>query len=146
MNRTYQAIRVVIAVGLVLSLALLAACGTDPNAPAEQQEQSGGSESASAPTLKLVAPGPGETVPAGTVTVTVETTGLEFVMPSNDNVPGEGHVHFTLDDRPFIMSVEKQAELEDVEPGPHTLEAELVQNNTDSFSPPITQTIEFVAE
>jgi hypothetical protein len=80
------------------------------------------------------------------MTVAVETTGLEFVMPSNTNVAGEGHVHFTLDDRPFVMSIEPEAVIDDVEAGPHTLVAELVQNDTSSFDPPVKQTIEFIAE
>lgn len=144
-NRLSKTIRIASAVGLALALGLLAAC-----APAPESSSSAGTASpevpAETPTIKLVLPAAGATVPAGTVQVAVETTGLEFVMPSGTNVAGQGHVHFTLDDRPFLMSIEKQAEFENVEPGPHTLEAELVQNDTDSFNPPIKQEIEFVVE
>lgn len=147
---TARIIRVASALGLLLALALLAGCaGTAESAtpPATSEAPaSPASRPDTLPTLEVEAPLTGATVPAGTVTVSVATTGLTFVMPSNTNVPGEGHVHFTLDDRPFIMSTEQQAELKDVEPGTHTLVAELVQNNTESFDPPIEVEIEFVAE
>lgn len=139
--------RIAIALGLVLTLGLLTACATDPaSADSEPVEPASGTTAAEPPTITLVTPTEGAVVPAGTVEVTVETTGLKFVMPSGTNVAGEGHVHFTLDDRPFEMSVEKTFEFEDVEPGTHTLEAELVQNNTDSFDPPVKQVIEFTVE
>ena len=96
--------------------------------------------------MELVQPLQGDIVPAGELPVNVETTGLKFTMASNTNVPGEGHVHYTLDDRPFIMSITPDAILEDVEPGEHTLIAELVQNNTQPFDPPVRQEITFTAE
>jgi hypothetical protein len=98
------------------------------------------------PTMKLVAPAEGATVPAGDLRMAVETTGLKFVMASNNVVPGEGHVHFTLDDKPFQMSIDPEYVMKDVAPGPHTLKAELVQNDTKSFDPPVLQTITFTAQ
>lgn len=112
----------------------------------------GGSTSAATPssveppTMELVQPLQGDSVPAGELPVNVETTGLKFTMASNTNVAGEGHVHYTLDDRPFIMSITPDAVLEDVEPGEHTLIAELVQNDTQPFDPPVRQEITFTAE
>lgn len=147
MKTTARIVRVATALGLMLTLVLLVACaGPSGSANAPDGEQPASGAPATPPTLKLTTPASGATVPAGTVQVAVETTGLTFTMPSNTNVPGEGHVHFTLDDRPFIMSTDPDAEIKDVGPGTHTLKAELVQNDTKSFDPPITQTIEFVAE
>jgi len=145
-SRAARIIRIVSAIGMALALGLLAACAQTAPSDGSGSQTADPAPSVAAPTLRLTVPEKGATVPAGTVKVAVETTGLEFVMPSNTNVAGQGHVHFTLDDRPFIMSVEKEAEFEDVEPGTHRLAAELVQNNTDSFDPPITQEIEFVVE
>lgn len=102
--------------------------------------------SAETRTMELVQPLQGDTVPAGALSVKVETTGHKFTMASNTNVPGEGHVHYTLDDRPFEMSITPDAILEDVEPGEHKLVAELVQNNTEPFDPPVRQEITFTAE
>ncbi len=146
MSRTVRIIRIVSAIGMALALGLLAACAQTAPSDGSGAQTADPAPSVAAPTLRLIVPENGATVPTGTVKVAVETTGLEFVMPSNTNVAGQGHVHFTLDDRPFIMSVEKEAEFEDVEPGTHRLVAELVQNNTDSFDPPITQEVEFVVE
>ncbi len=142
---TLTLVRIAMVASMLALIPLLAACAqTTPPTTTDAATPAG--SAASDATVRLVEPTAGATVAAGTVTVRVETTGLKFSMPSNTNVSGEGHVHFTLDDRPFIMSVEPQAELEDVSPGQHTLKAELVQNDTQSFDPPIVETIEFVAE
>jgi len=147
LKTTARIVRVASALGLMLTLVLLVACaGPSASGTSPDGEQPASDAPTTPATVTLTAPKPGATVPAGTVRVVVETTGLTFTMPGNTNVAGEGHVHFTLDDRPFIMSVEKVAEIEDVEPGTHKLIAEIVQNNTDSFDPPIEQEIEFTVE
>lgn len=98
------------------------------------------------PTLELVAPVANSEVPAGDVKMSVKATGLKFVMASNTNVAGEGHVHFTLDGQPFKMSVTPDYMYAGVQPGRHVLEAELVQNDTKSFTPPVKQEITFTAK
>lgn len=121
--------------------------GTDAAAEkATEPETPDASAPAAAPTVKLTEPLEGAELLAGDVVVEVETTGHKFVMPSNTNVPGEGHVHFTLDDRPFVMSTTPSGVIKDVKPGTHKLVAELVQNNTDSFDPPVEAEIEFVVK
>jgi hypothetical protein len=76
----------------------------------------------------------------------VETSGLKLVMPSNTLVPGEGHVHFTLDEQPFKMSATPDYAFKDVALGPHSLKAELVQNDTKPFDPPVVQTVTFTVK
>ena len=78
--------------------------------------------------------------------MSVKATGLKFVMAGGTNVAGEGHVHFTLDGEPFKMSTSPDYTYEDVTPGEHKLVAELVQNDTKSFSPPVEQEITFTAK
>ncbi len=102
--------------------------------------------SAPAPTIRLVTPLQGTEVVAGNVEVKVDTTNLEFVMPSNTVVPGQGHVHFTLDGNPFKMSTRPAYVFEGVAPGQHTLRAELVQNDTKSFTPPVKEEITFLVK
>ena len=131
---------------LVSSLGILAACSARTGAPGASSAPAAEANPAVAPTVKIVEPASGSTVPAGSLTVSVGTTGLEYVMPSNTNVPGEGHVHFTLDGRPFEMSTEPGFTFKDVEPGPHKLVAELVQNNTQPFDPPVKQEVLFTVE
>lgn len=138
--------RVTTFIGLLALVPLLAACAKTSGAASSAAPGKAGAPVSSDATIKLVEPAAGGEVPAGTLTVKVETTGITFTMPSNTNVAGEGHVHFTLDDRPFVMSTEAQAEIEDVTAGVHTLKAELVQNDTQSFDPPIEVEIEFTAK
>jgi len=98
------------------------------------------------PTIEIVAPAAGATVPAGDVSMSVKTTDLKFVMPSNTAVAGEGHVHFSLDGGPEQMSDSPDYVYKDVAPGEHKLVAQLVQNDTKPFSPPVKQEITFVAK
>jgi len=127
---------------LAASAALLGGC-----AQRSETRQSAAPQTAAAPpTMQLLEPVDGATVPAGDVKMLVKTTGHKFVMASNTNVPGEGHVHFTLDGEPFKMSITPDYVYAGVTPGEHTLEAELVQNDTKPFSPPVKQRIVFTAK
>jgi len=149
--RTAKFVRVLTLFGMIALVPLLAACaqstpvGSGAKVPVPAAEESASTTSSEA-TLKLLEPTQGAEVSAGTLTVRVETTGLKYTMPSTTNVDGEGHVHFTLDNRPIVMSTEPQAELKDVSSGPHTLKAELVQNDTKPFDPPIEEVIDFTAK
>lgn len=142
--------RTLAALLLLSALLALSACtggaASGPSTPASQQPAGETQLTAQPPTIELTEPLAGATVPAGNVSVKVNTTNLQFTMPSNTNVAGQGHVHFTLDDKPFQMSVEPQYTFKDVAPGPHTLKAELVQNDTKSFDPPVEQVIEFTVQ
>jgi hypothetical protein len=127
---------------LAASAALLGGCAQKPSATKSTAPQA----AVAPPTMQLVEPVAGATVPAGDVKLSVRTTGHKFVMASNTNVPGEGHVHFTLDGKPFEMSIAPDYVYAGVTPGEHTLKAELVQNDTKSFSPPVEQEITFTAK
>lgn len=143
-RRTYSTVLALIALTITVVLAGCAAAPGASGTPASGAP--GGSTAVTPPTIKVLAPLDGAEVPAGEVAVRVETTGLKFVMPSNTVVPGEGHVHFTLDDQPFKMSTTPDYAFKDVAPGPHALKAELVQNDTESFDPPVFQTVAFTAK
>ena len=132
---------------LMLAL-LLAACApaTDPSAEASQGGGQAAAPVATNATVIPLYPIEGDEVEAGTVAVQVDVADLALSMPSNTNVDGEGHIHFTLDDRPFEMSVEPGITFDDVEPGTHTLKIELVQNDTKPFEPAVVQEITFTAK
>jgi hypothetical protein len=139
--------RVLVLAALIASVVSAAGCSSSPAASeASTSTSSAAPASAAAPTVELTAPLDGAKVRAGDVSLSVKTTGLKFTMASNTNVPGEGHVHFTLDGTPFKMSVKPDYVYAGVTPGPHTLIAELVQNDTKPFDPPVKQEISFVAE
>lgn len=148
MHRSIRLALIVFALAMALAAAtVLGGCakGAEKGASGSSESVSNGAPVA-APTLGLVAPAAGSSVPAGDVSLSVKTTGLKFVMPSNTLVEGEGHVHFTLDDKPEMMSTTPDYVYEGVTAGEHKLVAELVQNDTKSFSPPIKQEIIFIAE
>lgn len=142
-----MSLRVLGSILMIAMVIALSACssGSAANPSSTAPTQSPQATSA-APTIELVSPVSGSTVPSGDVAMSVRTTGLKFVMASNTNVAGEGHVHFTLDDEPFEMSVTPDYVYADVAPGEHKLVAELVQNDTTPFSPPVKQEITFTAE
>ena len=143
-RRTYSTMLALIALMITV---VLAGCAAAPGASGTQKSAaSGGSAVVTPPTIKVLAPLDGAKVPAGQIVIKVETTGLKFVMPSKTVVPGEGHVHFTLDDQPIKMSTTPDYALSGVAPGPHSLKAELVQNDTTSFDPPVFQTVAFTAK
>lgn len=147
-DRLARVARITTVIGMLAIIPLLAACAKSP-APASggaEKPASASTEAKTPATIKVLEPAEGAEVPAGELAVKVETTGLKFTMPSNTNVAGEGHVHFTLDDRPFVMSVEPEVKIKDVTPGAHTLRAEIVQNDTKPLSPPVEQVIEFTAK
>ena len=148
MHRSIRLVLVVLSLALAVGAAT-ALSGCAKSAAKDSSGTAGSSESAAQavpPTIELVAPAAGSTVPAGDVSLSVKTTGLKFVMPSNTLVPGEGHVHFSLDGAPIEMSTSPDFVYEGVAAGEHKLVAELVQNDTKSFSPPVEQEITFIAE
>jgi len=129
-------------VALALALAL-SACSTTS---ATDTGATKSSATVAPPTLRLVAPVEGAEVAAGDVTIKVETTNLKFVTPNNKPTPGEGHVHFTLDDKPVQMSDKPEYVYTDVAPGRHKVVAELVQNDAKPFDSPVKQEISFTAK
>jgi len=146
MRTARRVTRLLAALALVAAAVIVTGCATSRTGSVPAKPAAAAGADVPAPTVKLVAPVEGAEVPAGDLTVAVETTGLTFVMPSNTIVPGEGHVHFSLDGGPIQMSTTPEYVLKDVAPGPHTLEAELVQNDTESFDPPVLQEITFTAK
>ncbi len=142
--------RPMLAVSLLALAVVLAACAGSPSAAVPSSLAAGApaasAQPATPPTVKLTVPTEGASVPSGDVRMAVETTGLKFVMPSNTVVAGEGHVHFTLDGKPSQMSASPEYVMKDVAPGSHTLKAELVQNDTTLFEPPVFEQITFIAQ
>lgn len=144
MTRTIRfGLLVLVVFALAAGAALLGGCAQKPAATTRSAAPEATVEP---PAIELIEPAAGATVPAGDVKMSVKATGLKFVMASNTNVAGEGHVHFTLDGEPFKMSVEPDYTYKGVAPGEHTLVAELVQNDTTPFSPPAKQEITFTAK
>ena len=144
MKNAHTRILTAIALGGLVAVALVA--GGCSKTTSSTGTGTAPAATAAAPTVELLAPVEGGTLTTGDVTISVKTTGLKFTMPSNTNTPGEGHVHFTLDGQPFKMSVKPDYVYAGVAPGQHKLKAELVQNDTKSFDPPVKQEISFTVQ
>lgn len=138
-----------VALFAIMLMGLLAGCSSAPAASkqsAPSSPASGPVGAVPAPTIRVLSPLSGAAVSGSEVSVSVEITGLKFAKPSNTLVPGEGHVHFTLDDQPFQMSITPDYVFKDVAPGAHTLRSELVQNDTTPFSPAVFEIVKFTVK
>lgn len=135
----------VLAVSLLL---VLAGCSATPSAstgtPATKPALPG--VTVAAPTIKVVSPVEEAVLEGSDLSVRIETTGLALVDPSTTTVPGQGHIHFTLDDQPVQMSVTPDYTFKNITPGKHTLRSELVQNDTKPFAPAVFQTVTFTVK
>ncbi len=108
------------------------------------------------PTVTIVSPSDGATVPAGDVTVTVQVSNFNVVDKQGQaNVPGEGHIHFYLDvpapttpGQPAIPPSGVWAHVSgttytftNVAAGMHTITVQLVNNDHTPLIPVITAQI-----
>jgi hypothetical protein len=93
--------------------------------------------------VSIVRPQAGERVPAGApVEVEVALTGGEIATSPADREGG--HLHLYVDGRLQQMPYSTVAEVE-LDPGPHTLRVEYVDNRHLSFDPEIDATVEVTA-
>ncbi len=105
-----------------------------------------------APSLEIVSPDDGATLVEGPVTVTIEVTDFVVVAAmGEENVPGEGHIHYYLNaEAPttsgepavtepgtYAVTTDLSYTWEDVPPGSHTLAVQLVNNDHTPLDPPV---------
>lgn len=108
------------------------------------------------PTLSITAPADGATIPAGSVTVTVQTTNFDVVNKlGQSNILGEGHIHYYIDvDAPttpgqpavtapgtYAESSETSYTWTNVTAGTHTFSTQLVNNDHTPLATPVVATI-----
>jgi hypothetical protein len=110
--------------------------------------------SAQEPVLRVTSPHVGDVIESNTVTVTFEVEAFEIVpstIPVSEagqhpevNRPGEGHLHFILDQQPLVVwyTGEPYA-FTQVSAGEHVLMVELADNDHASLSPPVMKMIRF---
>jgi hypothetical protein len=84
--------------------------------------------------VQILQPTPdGVTGPAFTVRVGV-IGGKLVRTTSGDLTSTEGHVHLTLDGKPYVMSYDATRAFQDVAPGVHALQAEFVAKDHEPFT------------
>jgi hypothetical protein len=115
----------------------------------------------SVPTIRIISPVDGSTIPAGNVTVTVLVSNFNLVNRiGQPNVPGEGHIHYFKDaippTQPGLPAVTGPGKYyptsantytwEDVEPGSHVFWAELVNSDLTPLYPPVVAGVAVTVE
>jgi hypothetical protein len=91
----------------------------------------------------------GQVVAADSVEVVLDLEGGRIVeQTSTELTPDTGHVHLVLDGRLVSMTygLVQVVDLRDVEPGPHTLQAEFVAADHAPFDPRVTAAVRFETE
>lgn len=103
------------------------------------------------PSLSIISPQTKDQILGDTFTFSFIASNFSFTdfESIKSNKPNTGHLHFWLDeDHPTPENAQRLIShddivLKNVQPGPHTLRAEIVQNDHSSFSPKITTSINF---
>jgi len=103
------------------------------------------------PAFTIISPDEGEVITTefeyGNVGLVVSTSNL-IIKPESSapNKVGEGHFAVSVDGGSSIHVFSKTYMVEGIEPGPHTLRVELVNNDHTSYSPPVVKTVNFYIE
>jgi hypothetical protein len=122
------------------ALLLLVACGSDGGSggtptPTAAQTPNLSTRPSSPAVLQITNPTPNQTVPAGTVHVTVALQNATVVQATSTTItPTEGHVHLFLDNQLIYMAYSLQQDVP-VQPGVYTLKAEFVAGDHFPFNP-----------
>ncbi|MBI4175978.1 MAG: PGF-pre-PGF domain-containing protein, partial [Candidatus Aenigmarchaeota archaeon] len=101
------------------------------------------------PALSIVSPATSQAITGDSVTITLSATNINLVAPlSAPNAADQGHFHVWLDNDVANYQASEQASFTftGVQPGQHTVTAELHQNDHSAFSPNIAQAVGFTIE
>ncbi|MEN6342168.1 MAG: DUF4399 domain-containing protein [Methanospirillum sp.] len=151
---------------LLLCGALIAGCATTTTNTTTTAPTTGGGQATTtttttgaAPTIMIVSPQDGTTVPAGNVTVTAMVGNFTIVDKQGQaSVPGQGHVHFYMDVSPIPSTAGQPAIPTDpnavwahvsgttytftnVTPGQHTFTVQLANNDHTPVIPIVTDSV-----
>lgn len=126
-------------VPLALGVFALAGCSgsdDDDSSQATSPTPTPQSSEAPAPSIAITAPAAGDVEATFTVTVDVQNFNL-VDKAGGTNAQGEGHWHLFVDGVYRNYAVTNTMEVSDLPGGPHTLKAELVNNDHSELSPPV---------
>jgi hypothetical protein len=77
------------------------------------------------------------------VTVNVRSENFRVMAPKAQNVPGEGHLHFRLNDGPPLEALSDSYVFTQIEAASHKLEVELTNHDHSALNPPVTAMVRF---
>ncbi len=115
-----------------------------------------GCAASTSPSIKIISPADGSTVPAGPVTITVQVSNFNLVSKlGSPAVAGEGHIHYYIDveapttpGKPattapgtFSPNAGTSYTWKDVAPGTHTFVVQLANNDHTPVIPLVTNKI-----
>jgi len=121
----------------VLSFALLAGPSLRAAAPTAQPDASGPSM-----TAKMV--DEENKAKKKEATITVEVKGLKLVDPASvheKKAPGQGHLHYRLDNGPIIATIAPKLSFHELTSGPHVIAVALAANDHSALGPVASFTI-----
>lgn len=90
-----------------------------------------------APTVRVVSPKPGSTEHGSRVVFKVTPVNFTITAQATTVKPNEGHLHVTLDKRPFVALYTPRFVFKDVKPGSHVLRIEVVNSAHKPIRKPI---------
>jgi hypothetical protein len=115
--------------------------GTYPDKPATGTEKSMGAKPM---TFKAMLVDEKTKAEKKNAVVKVTVTGIKMVDPALVNEkprPGQGHIHYQVDDGPIIATPSLKLSLHELKPGEHTIKVTLVGNDHKPLGPEETLTV-----
>jgi hypothetical protein len=113
---------------VVIALPLVAIAVSAPAVPAG---------TTAGPTVRVVSPRPGSTVTGSRVVFRVAPVDFTITAQATAVKPNEGHLHVTLDKRPFVALYTPRFVFKGVAAGPHVLKIEVVNSAHKPIRKPI---------
>jgi hypothetical protein len=112
----------------LLGAALVAGCASGGSSPSTQVRPTTPAR------MQILQPTPDE-VTGPDFTVQIGVLGGKVVKATTGPLtPTEGHVHLTLDGKPYVMAFGDSQPFDNVSPGPHSLQAEFVAKDHAPFT------------
>jgi hypothetical protein len=145
--RNRSPISITMAIGTMVLVALLAACGNGRSSGASTPISTPAATNprpASTAHLAILAPVDGQVINGTTLMLKLSLKGAEVVTAANvtDIVPNQGHLHVILDDQLVTMTAALQQTIA-ITPGQHLLKVEFVANDHAPFDPRVIAAVSF---
>lgn len=126
----------------ILSVALIAGCSSSNTVPISDYNNSY-KPPAGTPSISIMRPSQGDVINSSIISIKVNVTNFQLVdiVANRQNVENQGHIAYVLDGTREIKSVYRDYSMANVDPGQHTLTAELRNNDNTALNPPVRQSI-----
>lgn len=127
----------------VLALVAFSTATVWANRTAVFPEKSPRAAAQGTPSVQITKPKDGEVIKGTMVTVNVRSENFKVMAPKAQNVPGEGHLHFRLNDGPPLEAFSDSYVFTQIEAAKHKLEVELKNHDHSALNPPVMAVVRF---